>query len=75
VDNEIVEPPEGIMGDVARVWLYMNYKHDVVITEDEHLMFLKWSQQDPPAEWEFIRNTRIKGLQGNSNVFVDMFVD
>jgi deoxyribonuclease-1 len=53
----------------------MNYKHDVVVPEDEYLMFLKWSQQDPPAEWEFIRNTRIKGLQGNSNVFVDMFVD
>jgi deoxyribonuclease-1 len=73
--KEVVEPSDGIRGDLARVWLYMNYKHDVVITEDEYLMFLKWSQQDPPAEWEFIRNTRIKELQGNSNVFVDMFVD
>jgi deoxyribonuclease-1 len=75
VDNEIVEPSEGIMGDVARVWLYMNYKHDLVVPEDEYLMFLKWSIKDPPDEWEVIRNGRIKELQGNSNTFVDMFID
>ena len=38
-------------------------------------MFLKWSRRDPPNEWEFIRNARIKAIQGNSNVFVDMFID
>lgn len=39
--KELVEPSDGIRGDLARVWLYMNYKHAVVITEDEYLMFLK----------------------------------
>jgi len=73
--KDIVEPSEGIRGDVARVWLYMNYKHDVVVPEDEYLMFLKWSINDPPDEWEVIRNGRIKELQGNSNTFVDMFID
>jgi deoxyribonuclease-1 len=53
----------------------MNYKHNVVVPEDEYLMFLKWSIKDPPDEWEVIRNGRIKELQGNSNTFVDMFID
>ena len=73
--NELVEPSDVIRGDLARVWLYMNHKHNVAISEDELLMFLKWSRIDPPSEWEFIRNTRVKEIQGNSNVFVDMFND
>jgi deoxyribonuclease-1 len=31
-------------------------------------------KQNPPNEWEFIKNARIKKLQGNSSVFVDMFI-
>jgi deoxyribonuclease-1 len=73
--KELVEPSDAIRGDLARVWLYMNYEHSVVISKDELLMFLKWSRIDPPSEWEFIRNTRIKEIQGNSNVFVDMFIE
>jgi deoxyribonuclease-1 len=73
--KELVEPSDVIRGDLARVWLYMNHKHNVAISEDELLMFLKWSRIDPPSEWEFIRNARIKEIQGNSNVFVDMFND
>lgn len=73
--KDLVEPSDVIRGDLARVWLYMNHKHNVAISEDELLMFLKWSRIDPPSEWEFIRNVRIKEIQGNSNVFVDMFND
>ena len=72
--KEVVEPSEDIRGDLARVWLYMNYKHGVVISEAEYLMFLKWSIKDQPNEWEFTRNVRIKELQGNSSIFVDMFI-
>lgn len=71
--DDITEPSELIRGDMARIWLYMSYKHDVDISEEEYLMFLRWSLSDPPDEWEFIRNSRIKELQGNSNIFVDMF--
>jgi deoxyribonuclease-1 len=72
--KDVVEPSEGIRGDLARVWIYMNYKHGVIIYEDEYLMFLKWSINGPPIEWEFTRNARIKELQGNSSVFIDMFI-
>ncbi|WP_231620041.1 endonuclease [Pseudoalteromonas sp. NGC95] len=69
----ITEPSERIRGELARVWLYMSYRHNVVIPEDERLMFLRWSLSDPPDEWEYTRNARIKELQGNSNIFIDMF--
>ena len=52
----------------------MNYKHGVNLSDEERLMFLRWSLSDPPDEWEFIRNARIKELQGNSNAYVDMFI-
>lgn len=71
--NGLIEPSERIRGDLARVWLYMNYKHNVFIPDDEYLMFLRWSLSDPPDEWELTRNSRIKKLQGNSNIFIDMF--
>jgi deoxyribonuclease-1 len=68
----LVEPSEAILGDVDRVWLYVNYKHDIVISEDEYLLHLKWSVRDSPDKWELIRNTIIKNLQGNSNLYVGM---
>lgn len=73
--KELVETSDVIRGDLERVWLYMNHKRNAAISEDELLMFLKWSRIEPPSEWEFIRNARIKEIQGNSNVFVDMFND
>ena len=36
-------------------------------------MFMQWSVQDPPTEWEFTRNQRIRAKQGNGNPFVEMF--
>lgn len=69
----ITEPSERIRGELARVWLYMSYRHNVVMPEGERLMFLRWSLSDPPDEWEYTRNARIKELQGNSNIFIDMF--
>jgi len=32
---------------------------------------LAWHAQDPPDAWEALRNTRIQGLQGNRNPFID----
>jgi len=36
-------------------------------------MYLQWSNEDPPEEWEFTRNARIREKQGNGNPFVEMF--
>jgi deoxyribonuclease-1 len=41
----------------------MNYKHDVVVPEDEYLMFLKWSLNDPPDEWGLLGMAELKSFR------------
>ena len=66
----LFEPADDQRGDVARVWLYMNWKHGVEIPEDELRMFIRWTVTDPVSEWEIERDKRITAIQGNSNPWV-----
>ena len=72
-EGDIAEPPEAKRGEVARVWLYMHSQHGVVLQDGELQMYMQWSVDDPPEEWEFERDKRIKLKQGNGNPFVEMF--
>ena len=72
-EGDIAEPPEAKRGEVARVWLYMHSQHGVVLQDGELQMYMQWSVDDPPEEWEFERDNRIKLKQGNGNPFVEMF--
>ncbi len=53
------EPPDCLKGDVARIWLYMSFRHGVVIPPDERDMFVQWSADDPVSTWEKQREARI----------------
>ncbi len=53
------EPPDCLKGDVARIWLYMSFRHGVVIPPAERLMFEQWSANDPVSPWEKKREGRI----------------
>jgi deoxyribonuclease I len=66
----LFEPADDQRGDVARVWLYMNWKHNVEIPEEELRMFVRWNARDPVSDWELERDKRIKAVQGNSNPWV-----
>jgi deoxyribonuclease-1 len=46
-------------------------KHGVKISAEEKATFLAWSIADPVSSWEKERDKRIKGVQGNSNPFVE----
>jgi len=72
-EGDIAEPPADKRGDVARIWLYMHQQHGVVLENGELAMFMEWSLSDPPRDWEFERDDRIKAIQGNGNPFVGMF--
>lgn len=72
--NDLTEPPEDKRGEVARVWLYFVAQHNLQLQPGELLMYLRWSNDDPPEQWEFDRNERIQLKQGNGNPFVEMFV-
>lgn len=65
--RDIVEPPEFVRGDIARAYLYMHDKYDIGLSKSQVERFKKWHKQDPPSEWEKVRNKRIGAIQGNIN--------
>ncbi len=69
--NGVFEPGDDERGDVARVWLYMSWKHGVVIPNDELRMFIRWDRSDPVTAWERLRNQRIISVQGNGNPWIE----
>ena len=66
----LFEPADDQRGDVARIWLYMNWKHGVEVPEDELRMFIRWHKSDPVSDWEIERDARITSIQGNSNPWI-----
>ncbi len=67
----LFEPGDEERGDVARVWLYMSWKHGVTISDDELRMFIRWDRADPVSAWERLRNQRIMSVQGNGNPWIE----
>ena len=64
------EPPNCLKGDVARVWLYMSFRHGVAIPPAEQTMFEQWSIDDPVSPWESERESRIFDHTFVQNPFV-----
>ena len=73
VDSSIrrVEPPETIMGDIARTMFYMADMYGFTLSRQDEQLYTAWSRQDPPDAWEIERNRRIKAIQGKGNRFVE----
>ncbi|MBC8066808.1 MAG: endonuclease, partial [Deltaproteobacteria bacterium] len=62
---EIVEPPEAVRGDVARVYLYMRavYGDELQVPAEQWSLLEQWAADDPPDAWEQQRGARIAELQ------------
>jgi deoxyribonuclease-1 len=73
VDSSIrrVEPPEPVMGDIARVMFYMADTYGFNLSRQDEQLYTAWSRQDPPDAWEVERNRRIEAIQGKGNRFVE----
>lgn len=67
---KVVEPPDNVKGDAARIWLYMSSAYGVKLTTAQRKMFDEWSMGDPVDSWERLRDTRVWAAQGNRNPFV-----
>ncbi len=67
---KIAEPMESILGDVARVWLYMSEAYNVRLSREERAMFKAWHEADPVDAFEVLRDQRIEAIQGNANPWV-----
>jgi deoxyribonuclease-1 len=69
--NQIAEPPEHLLGDVARAYLYMSTVWGLPLTPAQRVQFEDWHELDPADDWERERNRRITEIQGVANPFVE----
>ena len=70
LDDDKVEPPAHVRGDIARIYFYVEHTYGLQLTYGERHLFRAWHAADPVDEWEIERDKRIETLQGNSNPFV-----
>lgn len=67
ITKEGVEPANNIKGDIARIYLYMQWRYNIELTDQEKDMFIKWSFDDPVSKKEMDVANMIVLLQGNRN--------
>ena len=65
----IIDPPDALKGDVARIHFYMHHRYQLPLNSN-FAFFKEWHQADPPDAIEKARNQRIKQAQGNDNPFI-----
>jgi deoxyribonuclease-1 len=72
VDPELrrAEPPENVMGDIARAMFYMEKTYGFRLSDQQRKLFMAWHRQDLPDAWERERNQRIAKIQGQENPFI-----
>jgi deoxyribonuclease-1 len=61
--TDTAEPPENVRGDIARVYFYMTTRYDLKVSQDQLLVFVRWSVEDPEDDWEREKRRRIEALQ------------
>lgn len=68
----VVEPPERVRGDIARIHLYMHaaWGEAVPMTPDQRALLETWHAEDPPDAWEIERAAKIQAIQGVGNPWV-----
>jgi len=64
------EAPDNRLGDIARVYLYMNSKYEMSLEKEEVKRLISWNNSDPVDEWEIEKNSMVKIHQGDDNPFV-----
>lgn len=61
----LVEPPDKVRGDIARVYLYMRqvYGDDLRVPAEQWTLLEQWNTEDPLDEWETKRAARVAEMQ------------
>lgn len=68
-DLHVIEPPDDVKGDVARILFHMSEKYDLPLDVDPSLL-KQWHEIDPPSQEEISRNKSIAIYQGYENKFI-----
>jgi deoxyribonuclease-1 len=71
--KRLAEPKKNILGDIARVYLYMRDKYHIYIAPKDEKRFIKWNNQDPVSRWEKKKNLLVKDIQGDNNRYISNY--
>ncbi|TGM45137.1 nuclease [Leptospira biflexa] len=69
--NAVAEPKLDIRGDIARIYLYMEWRYGIPIPEGKRDLYKSWSALDPPDTFEIRKNEIVERVQKQTNPFVD----
>lgn len=71
--KRIAEPKKNILGDIARVYLFMREKYNLPMSKEREALLIKWNNQDPVSRWEKKKNLLVKNIQGDSNHYISNY--
>ncbi len=71
--KRLAEPKKNLLGDIARVYLYMRDKYHIPLSAKDEAKFIKWNNSDPVSRWEKKKNLLVKKYQGNVNKYVSHY--
>lgn len=66
----VFEPRDEQKGDTARAIFYFSVRYKLDISYYQEQALKKWNHEDPPSEYEKVRNEAIYDYQDNYNPFV-----
>lgn len=68
--QRVFEPRDEAKGLVSRVMFYMHDRYDLSMSKQQQALYMRWSNQFPPSDWERERDRRNAKIMGHSNPFV-----
>jgi len=71
--KRVAEPKRNILGDIARVYLYMRDRYGMPLSPEDEARFIKWNNSDPVSRWEKKKNLLVKKYQGNENPYISNY--
>lgn len=73
IEARKAEPTIESRGQIARSYLYMEQRYRrYEMSKSQKQLMLAWNREYPVTSWECVRADRIRKIQGNTNVFVDI---
>ncbi|MEE8587726.1 MAG: endonuclease, partial [Sulfurimonadaceae bacterium] len=71
IDNNYIEPPDEVKGDIARVYLHMDHRYNLQLTLEEKEMFHRWHKLDAVDKRECDIAKSIMKVQGSNNRWIE----
>ncbi len=71
--QKLAEPKRNILGDIARVYLYMRDRYGLKLSHEDEQRFIEWNNRDPVTRWERKKNLLVKEYQGDDNIYISQY--